>query len=79
MSLITVELTFPIDIFDEKCFYRSFTRQQSLLYTRYPIVARALGLAAARAKVYCIQQSLKIDVDYVYYNPRQTLPLWTNH
>ena len=25
------------------------------LYTRYPIVARALGLAAARAKESCIQ------------------------
>ena len=29
-----------------------------LLYTKYPIVARALGLAAARAKVSCIQSYL---------------------
>ena len=29
-----------------------------MLYTRYPIVARALGLAAARAKVSCIQSKV---------------------
>ena len=35
----------------------------SFLYTRYPIVARALGLAAARAraKVSCIQLSFMQD------------------
>ena len=32
-----------------------------VLYTIYPIVARALGLAAARAKLSCIQVEVMLD------------------
>ena len=37
---------------------------KKILYTRYPIVARALGRVRARAKVSCIQKKI-----YLAYNP----------
>ena len=51
-------------------------RHGKVLYTRYPIVARALGLAAecvARAKVSCIQgKVLRTDGMTTYVNPWHT-------
>ena len=43
------------------------------LYTRYAIVARALGLVGARAKVSCIQFEQQISLLFIHNNSNNFL------